>query len=131
MDASSRRQLSAELIDGITEAVVRPTDPRVRADVIADLVHEVDEAVKWRNERHPGGEEELSLAGLVTAAAVHRHRMDDVPVDLDDDDPVIENLGIVEDLGTGDAGTGDQVTVRGEDFQTLSGRTAPARAVQD
>jgi hypothetical protein len=110
MDGSHRRQLSAELIDGITEAVASTTDPRVRADVIADLVHEVDEAVKWRNERHPGGQEEQSLAALVIAAEVHRHRMDDVDEEVDDDDPA---------------------TVTGQDFQTLSGRPAPARAVQD
>ena len=136
MDGSSRHQLSAELIDGITEAVVSPTDPRARADVISDLVHEVDEAVKWRNERHPGGEEELSLAALVTAAEVHRHRMDDVPVDLDDEDPVIEDLGIVEDLSPQNPGLEDRTaeeltTVTGGDFQTLPGRPAPARAVQE
>jgi alkylhydroperoxidase family enzyme len=86
MEGMTGSQLSAELIDGITEAVASPTDARVRADVISDLIHEVDEAVKWRNERHPGGEEEQSLATLTAAAAVHRHRMDDVDDEVDEED---------------------------------------------
>lgn len=114
MDGIARRQLSAELIDGITEAVASPTDPRVRAAVIADLVHEVGEAVRWRNERHPGGEEEQSLETLVAAAAVHRHRMDDV----DDDD---------EQVDEGASGE----SVRGHDFQPLAGRSATVQQAKD
>ena len=123
MDGSHRRQLSAELIDGITEAVASTTDPRVRADVIADLVHEVDEAVKWRNERHPGGEEEQSLAALVAAAAVHRHRMDDV--DEFDEDDSLEPVTKSENRGA--ATSADQgPTVTGRDFQAFA--AGPARA---
>jgi hypothetical protein len=108
IDRPRDHHLSAELIDSITEAVASPVDPRERADVISFLVHEVDEAVKWRNERHPGGEEEQSLATLVTAAAVHRHRMDDVVELVDDED--------------------DVDTVTGQDFQQLA-TPAPARPV--
>jgi len=115
MEGTNGRPLSAELIDGITEAVASPTDARVRADVIADLVHEVDEAVKWRNERHPGGVEEQSLATLVTAAAVHRHRMDDVS----DDDQ----------LETDASDRSSTVTER--DFQTLASRSTKALAEDD
>lgn len=67
--------LRAELVDEITEAVVKPADPSVRAQVIDELVHEVDEAVKWRHQDEPGGQEERSLAPLVEAAAAHRERM--------------------------------------------------------
>ena len=109
MDGNARYQLSAELIDGITEAVASPTDARVRADVIAHLVHEVGEAVKWRNERHPGGEEEQSLETLVAAAAVHRHRMDDVDADDQGDEGAIPEA------------------VRGHDFQPLAGRAATSQ----
>lgn len=68
--------LRAELIDEITEAVVKPADARVRAKVITELVHEVDEAVKWRHQRNPDGQEERSLVTLVDAAAAHQDRMD-------------------------------------------------------
>jgi hypothetical protein len=78
------RELSAELIDQITEAVVTTEDARDRADIIAELVHQVDEAVKWRNERHPGGAEERSLATLVDAAARHRARMSGAGLAADD-----------------------------------------------
>ena len=118
MDGTSGRPLSAELIDGITEAVASPTDPRVRADVIAHLVHEVDEAVKWRNERHPGGVEEQSLATLVTAAEVHRHRMDDVD-EMDDDSED-------DQLESDASGRSSSVTER--DFQALAARSATAPA---
>lgn len=68
--------LRAELVDEITEAVVKPTDARVRAQVITELVHEVDEAVKWRHQQDPDGQEERSLAPLVEAAAAHQERME-------------------------------------------------------
>lgn len=110
MDGNAGHHLSAELIDGITEAVASPTDPRLRADVIADLVHEVGEAVKWRNEGHPGGEEEQSLETLMAAAAVHRHRMDDV-------DPEDDQL---------DEGTSSPESVRGHDFQPLASLSVTA-----
>ncbi|HYP43864.1 MAG TPA: hypothetical protein VEQ66_01540 [Propionibacteriaceae bacterium] len=77
--------LRAELVDEITEAVVTPTDPRVRAKVISELVHEVDEAVKWRHQRHPHGQEERSLGGLVDAAEAHQERMQTLGESLHED----------------------------------------------
>jgi hypothetical protein len=118
MSGSNGHQLSAELIDGITEAVASPTDPRSRAEVIADLVHEVDEAVKWRNERHPGGEEEQSLAALVEAAAVHRHRMDEVDESDEDEDERAEST-IVRETSDRARPAGSGPFVSGRDFQPL------------
>lgn len=84
MEGKEDPVLSADLIDGITEAVVKPADPSVRAAVIADLVHEVDEAVKWRHELDPGKEEEQSVGKLVEAAASHQQRMDEMDGSADD-----------------------------------------------
>lgn len=78
--------LSAELMDEITEAVVKPTDARVRAKVINELVHEVDEAVKWRHQHHPDGQEERSLVGLVDAAQAHQERMENLGDDVGSED---------------------------------------------
>ncbi|HEX8510799.1 MAG TPA: hypothetical protein VF635_15035 [Propionibacteriaceae bacterium] len=78
--------LSADLLDGLTEAVVKPADPRVRAKVIRELVHEVDEAVRWRHSADPGGQEEQSLAALVDAAAGHQERMAELS------DPAVQGL---------------------------------------
>jgi len=86
MSDSDDHALSAELIDEITEAVVKPADPRDRAEVIVDLVNEVDQAVKWRHQLHPDGQEERSLAPLVEAAADHRGRMEGLGEDPDSED---------------------------------------------
>ncbi len=83
MNDADDHVLSAQLMDEITEAVVKPTDPRVRAKVITELVHEVDEAVKWRHQLHPDGQEERSLTGLVDAAQAHQQRMDSLGDDVD------------------------------------------------
>lgn len=87
--------LSAELLDGLTEAIVKPGDPRVRAQVISEMVHEVDEAVRWRHQLHPGSEEEQSLVALVEAAADHQERMAELgeTVDADDDQTGQAGLG--------------------------------------
>lgn len=79
-------ELSAELIDEITEAVVKADQPSGRAQVIVDLVHEVDEVVKWRHQPHPGSAEEQSLTRLVDAAATHQHDMNDLDDITDRDD---------------------------------------------
>lgn len=77
--------LRAELIDEITEAVVKADQPSGRAQVIADLVHEVDEVVKWRHQPQPVSEEEQSLTRLVDAAATHQHDMNDLDETTDPD----------------------------------------------
>lgn len=78
-------ELRAELIDEITEAVVKADQPSDRAQVIADLVHEVDEVVKWRHQPHPGSAEEQSLTRLVDAAATHQHDMNNLDNTIDPD----------------------------------------------
>jgi hypothetical protein len=66
------------MLDAITEAVVKPEDPKVRAEVISDLVQEIDEVVKWRHATDGDLEELRSLQEVVDAATKHVERMSEV-----------------------------------------------------
>lgn len=64
--------LSPELVDLVTEAVVRPAGAAARGEVIATVLVGMLDAITWR-----GGDpaEAASLLQVVRAASEHRDRM--------------------------------------------------------
>lgn len=69
--------VTAEVLDAITEAVVKPSDPVVRAHVVAQLVEEIDAAIAWRHERDEDPlQEEASLHQVFEEASSHEKRME-------------------------------------------------------
>ena len=68
-------ELSAELVDAITETVALPEDAAVRAARIYKIVEEVVDAVAWRHGSQPYETERDSLVTLLAAADDHSTRM--------------------------------------------------------
>lgn len=67
--------LSGEVVDGITDGVVARDDSLARAEVVAGLVAEIVEAVRWRRAGEAGSDEIASLERLAAEAQAHRDRM--------------------------------------------------------
>lgn len=72
-----RSTLDSELIDRLTEAVVLPGDPQLRADRVYAIVEAVVEAVGWRAGEDAASGELQSVSGLLEAAWAHRSRIRD------------------------------------------------------
>jgi len=72
-----KRPLEVGLVDALTEAVVLPPSRAERAAIINQVVHEIDDVVKWRH-TFDGDERELqSLQTVVEAASQHLNSMHD------------------------------------------------------
>ena len=70
-----KRPLEVGLVDALTEAVVLPPSAAERAAIINQVVHEIDDVVKWRH-TFEGDERELqSLQTVVEAASRHLNSM--------------------------------------------------------
>ena len=69
--------LTAELSDGICEAVLVSAHPRGRSDTICSIVNEICETVTWLHGSAAANDQELSsLHHLLEEAQAHRQRMD-------------------------------------------------------
>lgn len=68
------RALPAELLDGITDAVVSAPDSQARAEVIGGLVEEIYASVAWLS-TEPHCEELVSLQRLLHETDAHRERL--------------------------------------------------------
>lgn len=75
--------LSGEVLDGITDGVVSQDDPVARAEVVAGIVREIVEGVRWRCADRAGSEEVAGLEQLVAEAEAHRDRMREASRTLD------------------------------------------------
>jgi hypothetical protein len=67
------QRFSAELVDGISEAVALPLDPSARAAGITALVQEMHEALTWVDPSTAPSREQASFAQVL--AETHRHRI--------------------------------------------------------
>ncbi len=67
--------LSAQLADGIDEAVASPPDAQSRSMAISSLVREIFEAIEWLHGADGDAAELDSLAEVVAAAHRHQIRM--------------------------------------------------------
>lgn len=65
----------AEVIDALSEALVRSGNPAGRAEIVYRLTEELCEAIAWLQASEPVVDELISLEGIRTAARYHRHRM--------------------------------------------------------
>lgn len=73
--SAGRVDLSSELVDWLTEAVVLPADPQLRAASICAVVEAVVDAVGWRAGDQIGTAELVSVASILQAAQDHQTRM--------------------------------------------------------
>jgi len=80
--SAGRVELSSELVDWLTEAVVLPDDPQLRAERICAIVEAVVEAVGWRAGYHGETAELVSVSAILDAAQAHQTLMGNSPVAL-------------------------------------------------
>jgi hypothetical protein len=88
--ADSRGLLAGELVDLLIEAVVLPSGPVARAEVICELLNELCDAVHWLHGAVSVPDESLaaesaSLRHLVVAAQDHELRMRALGIDALED----------------------------------------------
>lgn len=72
-----RIELSPELVDWLTEAVVLAGDPQLRADRVCAIVEAVVDAIGWRAGDDAASVELQSISVLLQAARAHQSSMRD------------------------------------------------------
>jgi hypothetical protein len=72
-------EVSAEVLDAITDALADTSGPAARAVVVHRLVLEIYDTVQWLHAPDVADDELLSVSPLLTEALRHRRRMATIP----------------------------------------------------